>query len=267
MSFRPSSRLRRDRSVRFTLPFIPAASSRVFRRRRINSINLRRKERFFSASLKKMPYIPDLHNITLDYLVAFCLGILFSITINAEAQAFVAQILGDERSSDKTRFHFNAFRHLDILGTMSFFIAGFGWSRCVNVDPNKFEHPRIYSIIVQCSGPTANFILAGILSSLCLIVEQFSIDSRMFKIVLGVNLMMAVSNLLPFPPLALGSMPVVFIPERYKRFKKTFLLVSPYLLVTLLFLERASQSGIVNCFLMPLFRPAFHFFTKSYAFG
>lgn len=214
-----------------------------------------------------MPYILDIQNITLDYLVAFCLGILFSVTINAEAKAFVAQILGDVRSSDKTRFHFNAFRHLDIPGTITFFIAGFGWPRCVDVDTSKFDHPRLYSVIVQCSGPAANFILASIISSLSLIVEQFSIDSSMFKIVLGVNLMTAVSNLLPFPPLALGRIPEAFISERYKKFKKTFLQVSPYILAILLFLERANQGGIVNFFLMPLFNPVFQFFTKSYAFG
>ena len=214
-----------------------------------------------------MPYIFDLQNITLDYLVAFCLGILFSVTINAEARAFVAQILGDVRSSDKTRFHFNAFRHLDIPGTISFFIAGFGWSRRVDVDTSKFEHPRLYSVIVLCAGPAANFILASILSSICLIIEQFSIDSRMFKIVLGVNLMTAVSNLLPFPPLALGRILEVFISERYTRFKKISLLVGPYFLTIALIIERISESGHINDLLLPFFIPVFSFFTKSYVFG
>ncbi len=214
-----------------------------------------------------MPYLFDFHNINFDYLIAFCLGILFAVTINAEAQAFVAQILGDVRSSDKTRFHFNAFRHLDIPGTIAFFIAGFGWPRHVDVDTSKFEHPRLYSIIVKCSGPAANFVLASIISSLCLIIEQLSIDSRMLKIVLGVNLMVALSNLLPFPPLALGWIPEVCISDRYIRFKRTFLQASPYLLVILLFMDRAGRSGIVNGFLMPLFNPVFQFFTKSYAFG
>jgi Zn-dependent protease len=214
-----------------------------------------------------MPYIPDLQNVTLDYLVAFCLGILFSVTINAEAQAFVAQILGDARFSDKTRFHFNPFRHLDILGTMAFFIAGFGWVRRVDVDTSKFEHPRLYNVIVFCSGPAANFILASILSSLCLIVEQLSIDSRMFKIVLGVNLMTAVSNLLPFPPLAFGKILTTFIPGRYNRLKKTFLQVVPYFLTAALIIERISEIGHINDLLLPLFGPVFSFFTKSYAFG
>lgn len=214
-----------------------------------------------------MPYIIDIQNITLDYLVAFCLGIFFSITINAEAQAFVAQILGDVYPSDKSRFHFNSFQHLDFPGTVAFFIAGFGWPRRVEFDATKFKHPKIYSIIVQCSGPAANFFLASILSSLCLIIEQLSIDPWMFKIVMGVNLMVAVSNLIPIPPLAFGRILEGIISVRYKRLKKTFLQVSPYLLTMLLFLDRVSHSQIINCFLMPLFSPVFQFFTKSYAFG
>ena len=214
-----------------------------------------------------MPYIFDIQNITLDYLVAFCLGIFFSITINAEAQAFVAQILGDVCPSDKSRFHFNFFQHLDFLGTVAFFIAGFGWPRRVEFDATKFKHPKIYSIIVQCSGPAANFFLASILSSLCLIVEQFSIDSNMFKVVLGVNLMTAISNLLPFPPLALGKILTTFIPGRYNRFKKIFLQVMPYFLTTALIIERISEIGHINDLLLPLFGTVFSFFTKSYAFG
>jgi len=214
-----------------------------------------------------MPYTFDFQTITIDYLIAFCLGILFSVTINAEAQAFVAQMLGDVRSSDNDRFHFNAFRHLDIPGTIAFFIAGFGWPRRVDVDTGKFEHPRLYSIIVFSSGPAANFILASIISSICLIVEQFSIDSRMFKIVLGVNLMVAVSNLLPFPPLAFGRILEVFFPERYKRFKKTLSRVGPYFLTAALIIERISAKGHINDFLLPIFNPLLSFFTKSYAFG
>ena len=221
----------------------------------------------FPPISKKMPFTFDFQTIAIDYLIGFCLGILFSVTINAEAQAFVAQILGDVRPSDQTRFHFNAFRHLDFPGTVAFFIAGFGWSRCVDVDTSKFEHPRIYSIIVQCSGPAANFILASILSSLCLIIEQFSIDSRIFKIVLGVNLMTAVSNLLPFPPLALGRILEAFIPGRYKRFKKILLQAGSYFLTTALIIERISESEHINDLLLPIFSPLFSFFTKSYAFG
>ena len=214
-----------------------------------------------------MPYKLDFSNFAFDSFLAFCLGILFAVTINAEAQAFVAQILGDVRSDDKNRFHFNAFRHLDVPGTIAFFVAGFGWPRHVDIDSTRFRRPRLYSVIVRLAGPVANFLLASIMSSISLIIEQFSIDPEMFKIVLGVNLMVAVANLLPIPPLAVGNILNLFISKRFSGFGRVISRVGPYLVVGLLITERIEKSGIIEQLLSPLFTPVFLFLTKSYAFG
>jgi len=214
-----------------------------------------------------MPYQIDFSSFVFDYFLAFCLGILFAVTINAEAQAFVAQILGDVRQEDNSRFHFNPLRHLDVLGTIAFFASGFGWPRNVDVDSGRFKRPRLYAVIVRLAGPLANFLLASIISSVSLIIEQFSIDPQMLEIVLGVNLMVAVSNLLPVPPLAGGSIAALLIPERYGNIRKAFWRLSPYLLVVLLTADRLSKNEIVNRVCMPLFEPVFSFLTKSYSFG
>ena len=214
-----------------------------------------------------MPYQVDFSNFVFDSFLAFCLGILFAVTINAEAQAFVAQFLGDARQEDNSRFHFNALRHLDVLGTIAFFISGFGWPRNVDVDSGRFKRPKLYTVIVRLAGPVANFLLASIISSVSLIIEQFAIDPQMLEIVLGVNLMVAVANLLPIPPLAGGSIAALLVPERYGNLRKAFWRLSPYLLVVLLTADRLSKNEIVNRVCMPLFEPVFSFLTKSYSFG
>jgi Zn-dependent protease len=209
----------------------------------------------------------DFASIPFDQLVAFSLGILSAVTINAEAQAFVAQFLGDVRPEDTHRFHFNGLRHLDLLGAIAFFAAGFGWPRAVDIDSTRFKHPRLYTFMARVAGPVANFLLASIVSSLSLIIEQFSIDPQMFQIVLGVNLMVAVANLLPIPPLAAGTIPGLLIPERFSFSCKMLYRLGPYLLITLLLTERISQDGIVDRLCLPLFTPVFNFLTKSYSFG
>lgn len=214
-----------------------------------------------------MVYQIDFSTFVFDYFLAFCLGILFAVTTNAEAQAFVAQILGDVRQEDQTRFHFNPLRHLDALGTIAFFASGFGWPRSVDVDSGRFKRPKLYTVIVRFAGPVANFLLASIISSVSLIIEQFSIDPRMLEIVLGVNLMVAVANLLPLPPLAAGSILAALIPERRSIVAKRFLQVSPYLLVALLVAERLHQRGMLGHIFLPLYEPVFSFLTKSYSFG
>jgi Zn-dependent protease len=214
-----------------------------------------------------MPYLFDFSNILIDNYLAFCLGILFAITINAEAQAFVAQFLGDVREQDKNRFHFNALRHLDLAGTVSFFISGFGWPRSVDIDSNKFARPRLDTVIIRFAGPVSNFLLASIISSISLLLEQFSVQTQMLQIVIGINLMVAVANLLPIPPLAAASILDVFIDVQNKIFKKIFWQVGPYVLVLLLLADRINHNIILNRFLMPIVIPMFKFFTKSFTFG
>jgi Zn-dependent protease len=214
-----------------------------------------------------MPYLFDFSNILIDNYIAFCLGILFAVTINAEAQAFVAQFLGDVREEDKNRFHFNALRHLDLPGTVSFFISGFGWPRSVDIDSNKFARPRLHTVIIRFAGPMSNFLLASIISSISLIIEQFSIQTQMLQIVVGINLMVAVANLLPIPPLAAASILDVFIDKKNKIFKKVFWQAGPYVLVLLLIADRINHNIILNRFVMPIVIPMFKFFTKSFTFG
>lgn len=214
-----------------------------------------------------MPYLFDFSNILIDNYLAFCLGILFAITINAEAQAFVAQFLGDVREKDKNRFHFNALRHLDLPGTVSFFISGFGWPRSVDIDPNKFKRPKLDTVIIRFAGPVSNFLLASIISSISLLIEQFSVQTQMLQIVIGINLMVAVANLLPIPPLAAASILDVFIDEQNKIFKKVFWKAGPYVLVLLLIADRINHNIILNRFVMPIVIPMFKFFTKSFTFG
>ncbi len=214
-----------------------------------------------------MPYLFDFSNILIDNYVAFCLGILFAITINAEAQAFVAQFLGDLRDKDKNRFHFNAFRHLDLPGTASFFISGFGWSRSVDIDASKFARPRLDTVIIRFAGPVSNFLLASIISSISLILEQFSIETQMLQIVVGINLIMAVANLLPIPPLAAASIIGIFIDEKNKAIKKIIWRVGPYLLLLLLIADKANNNIIINRFIMPIVVPIFTYLTKKISFG
>lgn len=215
-----------------------------------------------------MIYLFDYSRISIDSFMAFCLGILFAVTINAEAQAFIAQFLGDMREKDENRFHFNAFRHLDLAGTILFFITSFGWPKTVDIDSSKFKRPRFHTIIVRFAGPVANFFLASIISSISLIIEQFSIEAQMLQIVIGINLMVAVANLLPIPPMAAASIIDCFVSEKYKTFKKLFWRVGPYLLVLIFIADRMMNNNfIVNRLIMPIVLPMFKFFIKTYSFG
>jgi Zn-dependent protease len=207
-----------------------------------------------------VPFIISPQNLAIDAITSFCVSVLLAVMVNAEAQAFVSTFLGDSRVGAKDRFHFNAFLHLDILGTISYLLAGFGWPRRMDIDRSKLAHPRIYTVIIRLAGPVANLLLAGIAGSLVTIMRTFEWDPRVFLMVIGVNITTAIYNLIPLPPLALGSLVCELLPLDAVRTRSLFLAAGPYLIVALTLLDRITHQGLFSPYLDPLVKTVFAFF-------
>jgi Zn-dependent protease len=187
-----------------------------------------------------VPYIPDLfHHPAIDAIAVFAVSALLAVMINAEAQAFVAAMLGDARPGAKDRFHFNAFLHLDILGSICFFVAGFGWPRPLDIDSGKFKYPRLFTVIARLAGPLANVLLA-------------KIDPRVFMMVLVVNITVAIYNLIPLPPLAAYSIISIWLPSESQGIKKILQVSGPFIIVAIFLIERITGVGIISPYLNPL---------------
>ena len=172
----------------------------------------------------------------------------------------MATILGDRRVGATDRFHFNAFLHLDILGTLAFLLGGFGWPRWVDIDASKFEHPVLYTIITRLSGPLANLLFAGVMASIIdLVMTLMGLAPNIFLEVVAVNVTVAVYNLIPIPPLALGTIWVELLPESLADLKKWLLRIGPWVIVGILLYDRIFQVGIFSNYLNPLVAAVFNF--------
>jgi Zn-dependent protease len=205
-----------------------------------------------------VPYIINPQNFQVDAAVSFGVSILLAIMINAEAQAFVSTFLGDSRADAKDRFHFNAFLHLDILGTICYLAGGFGWPRTMDMDPSKFKRPRLDLVISHCAGPLANLLLASIGGSLVMFMNMLSWNPRVFMMVIGVNITTAIYNLIPIPPLAGGVLLAELIPGSFDRAKWWFYQLGPYLVVALVLLARLKGEMLLGTYLNPLVTKIFN---------
>jgi len=205
-----------------------------------------------------VPFVIDPLHLDAGAVTSFCISVLLAAMINAEAQAFVAALLGDSRVAPKDRFHFNAFLHLSLLGTICYVIGGFGWPRIMDIDSSKFKHPRTYTVITRSAGPLANLLLAGIAGSLANIIKPFW-DPRVLLMVIGVNVTTALYNLIILPPLAAGVLVHELIPPGYATLRRTFWQAGPFLILALALLERLSPHGIVGSYLNPLIVAIFNF--------
>ena len=193
-----------------------------------------------------VPFIIDPQNLAVDAVVAFVVSVLLACLVNAEAQAFASTFLGDSRVGAKDRFNFNAFLHLDILGSICYLVGGFGWSRTMQIDRSKFAHPRLFTVITRLAGPLANLLLAGIGGSLAAIMKSFEWDPRVFLMVIGVNITTAVYNLIPLPPLAMGSLVGELLSTSESRIRSLLLQAGPYLILALALLDRINHHGIFS---------------------
>lgn len=201
-----------------------------------------------------VPFIINPQNLAIDAVVTFCVSVLVTVTINAEAQAFVSNILGDHRPGARDRLHFNAFLHLDIMGTICYLIGGFGWPRAFDIDPSKFEHPRLYLVLSRVAGPLANLLLASIVGSIAMIFLAFDYNPRVFLMVIGVNVTTAIYNLIPLPPLAMGYLVGELIPPTQERTRSLLLRAGPFLVLALALLERVSPRPFFSPYFDPIIR-------------
>jgi Zn-dependent protease len=133
--------------------------------------------------------------------------LLFSIIIHEVAHGWVAYRMGDPTAKWSGRLTFNPLSHLDPIGTLMLFLAGFGWAKPVPVNFNNLSDKRKGLIFVSSAGILANVLLAFIAE---LFIRLFFASSsgialilvyKVCYIVSRINITLAALNLIPIPPL------------------------------------------------------------------
>ena len=215
-----------------------------------------------TRSFEAFPYIPDLSHLAVDSAVTFVVSALLAILINAEAQAWVATLLGDYDPDAKERFSFNVFLHLSVLGSLCFLVAGFGWPKPIKINATRFGHPRLYTVLVRFAGVCANFLLANIAASLVFVVKFIDVDPLVFLMLAGVNVTTAVYHLIPIPPLAAGSLITAWIPAPSPQRRRVLYFSGSLLILAIFLTERITGVGIISPYLNPVVRAAMKFLLK-----
>jgi hypothetical protein len=205
-----------------------------------------------------IPFKLDFSNLAPDYTISFCVAILLAVVVNAEGQAFAATLLGDSRLDSKDRFHFNALFHLDFWGTLCFFIAGFGWSKPMDICKDKFSHPVLFMMLSRLAGPLSNFLMASIAASIVWLMGSFGVEDRVFIIVMSVNLATAVYLMMPIPPLTGASLISALFPQADNQKRKAlFHHTGSVLIIAVCLAERISGIKFISKFIDPVVETLF----------
>jgi len=143
--------------------------------------------------------------------------LVFALSFHEFAHGWMAHRLGDSTAKNQGRLTLNPLAHLDPIGALVLYFAGFGWAKPVPVDGSNLANPRTDMMKIAFAGPASNLLLAligGVLLRILIgssfVVESLTYyaSSNFIKIVFEtlirftqINIALAVFNLIPIPPL------------------------------------------------------------------
>lgn len=151
-------------------------------------------------------------------LLAFALlagALVLAIGLHEYAHALAADLQGDRLPRAMGRLTPNPIKHLDPLGTILIFIAGFGWGKPVEFRPEALSSRRFGAALVALAGPSMNVLLAiggAFVYRLILPTEPPQFIEAFLGQFVFINVVLAVFNLLPVPPLDGSRLLTIFLP-------------------------------------------------------
>jgi Zn-dependent protease len=187
--------------------------------------------------------------MTLEHVYIFfqIIGFVFAISVHESAHAWMANLRGDPTARMLGRITLNPLKHIDPVGTVLLpLIAVFahipmlGWAKPTPVNPRNFRNPVLDDILTSVVGPLSNLAVATTATTILIIIKLTSATGRqvidqivgpiplhsqsilvpvcvLFYELLVINIVLAVFNLIPVPPLDGSHVLRHFLPEPVQR--------------------------------------------------
>ena len=165
-------------------------------------------------------------NSTLYAVSVWVLPLVIAITFHEAAHGFVAHHFGDNTAWERGRVSFNPLKHIDPFGTLilpavlllshSPFL--FGYAKPVPVNFRNLRHPRIDMVWVALAGPATNIVLALAAAAAFHLLGYAPANAAQWiaenlQNALVINVVLAIFNMLPIPPLDGGRVAVGLLPD------------------------------------------------------
>lgn len=170
-------------------------------------------------------------------IVVIVVPLFMSITFHEWAHGYVAYKFGDSTPLLQGRLTLNPFAHLDPVGTLMLFLVGIGWAKPVMLNPLNCPS-KAKQMLIALAGPAINILLAivfGFISVFLQINSYSGILVESMNIVVRINLILAMFNLIPIPPLDGSKVFAWVLPEKLEYYYSVFEQYGVFLLLLLLF--------------------------------
>jgi len=172
-----------------------------------------------------------------ENILFYSVAILVIVTFGSGFARFFALSFANEKpAGEEADFDFNPFGNLDIVGTIVFFLGGFGWGRQVDDQKIGFKHQKLGWLAISMIAPFASLTLAVSAAY----VEQYFWTDRVVEVVLHLGAAVTAYHILPIPPLAGSRLIYLALPSENQRVWRIYSKIGPYIILAFVIAERFS---------------------------
>ncbi|NLK97972.1 MAG: site-2 protease family protein [Epulopiscium sp.] len=187
-------------------------------------------------------------------------GILAGVTFHEFAHGLTAYLFGDKTPKKEGRLTLNPISHIDPIGLILLFFMNFGWARPIHTNPANFKSRKPAMLMVSLAGPIANLLVAIVSALILKLLYMYNIRyDLLYQILLYgiyINIVLAIFNLIPIPPLDGSKILFNLIPPRtyFKIIQYEYIL--QVVLILLIFV------GFIPMIINPIIMQIYNFLIK-----
>ena len=175
-------------------------------------------------------------SFTAEDILYYCVAILCIVTFGSGFTRFFALAFAHPRNKEEADFDFNPITNLDIVGTILFFLGGFGWGKQVDDQKIRFKKQKLGWLIISLIAPFASLTLAMSAAY----IQHFLWTDRVIEVLINLSVTVTAYHFLPIPPLAGSRLIYLVLPEGHERLWRLFSKAGPFIILFMVLVDRFS---------------------------
>lgn len=179
-----------------------------------------------------------------EEILYYCVAILVIATFSSGFTRFFAFSFAHPRRDEG--MDFNPITNLDIVGTIVFFLGGFGWGRQLDDQKIKFKKQKLGWCIISLIAPFANLTIAMSAAY----IKYFLWTDRVIDVILNLSVAATAYHVLPIPPLAGSRLIYLVVPQ--ERVWRLFSRFGPFIILGLVLMDRFSGTPFLREVIAPV---------------
>jgi Zn-dependent protease len=200
-------------------------------------------------------------NLAPAELISRIITLIIALTVHEFAHALTADRLGDMTPRQAGQLTLNPLVHLDIFGSLMVLVTGFGWAKPTPINPYALRQRSRYAIIwVSLAGPVSNLLLAMVaalplrfgLVQVTMATGFLPTLGELIYVFFYINLILAIFNLIPFPPLDGEKILSALLPDSVAAAYDKIRPFGPIVLMILIFFGPTIHFDLIGWIMTPI---------------